>query len=60
MKKYEEMKQIYMIDNPVFDVDESYECSLMSTQHLLAITRYFALQGERGVFIPITLEEFNN
>lgn len=56
----EEMKQNYMLENPVFDVDESYECSLMSTEHLLALTRYFALKWERDVFIPITLEEFNN
>jgi hypothetical protein len=40
----EQEKQLFMETNPVWDVDESYECSLMSTEHLLGMTRYFALK----------------
>jgi hypothetical protein len=32
----------------------------MSTEHLLNMTRYFALKWERDIFNPISLEEFNN
>ena len=56
----EQEKQLFMETNPVWDIDESYECSLMSTEHLLGMTRYFALKWERDIFNPISLEEFNN